>query len=148
VHSRDLMRPPQPLSATDAELLARSLRTDNASAARFVGMGFRMVRTTLQETKRGEMDYGSGDMTAFHTISLRSEIECVCGRRETFTLQALRTALFCGAINIYQEIERAGALERSHLVGEDGYTHQQVDEMESRLKEFLEGAHQLRERMR
>jgi hypothetical protein len=75
----------------------------------------------------------------FH-IEIRGSFECVCKRTEYLTQVVSEEAVVNGHVNIYRILDSFHAMSREHLL-DDGYTVEQVDAMEARLRNLGEGKH-------
>jgi hypothetical protein len=109
----------------------RFLDQNNPSATRFYGMGFKLGRVDIGN------DYGC--------IRVRAEFICVCGQREAFSVSmSAEMARDPWApsfmLNFYEALDKNGSMSRKHLL-EDGYTPEEVDDMERRLEEYKRGQH-------
>jgi hypothetical protein len=111
------------------------LDEDSDAAKRFYGMGFSLERFDLIEDE--DYDY----------MRVRGRFVCVCGRREQiqgiFAKDLLEHEELVEHVaqeyNIYRMLQRAGSMSRDHLL-KDGYTPEQIDDMEARYQRSLETA--------
>lgn len=117
---------------TDQELLSILQMTDNASADRFIGMGFRLDGVQLYNR-----DF---DMRKV----IRVRFICLCGRTEMleqiiddYQFARVPVSVIAERFNVYRLVEQAGSLSRKHLL-DDGYTESQIGEMELRLAKYME----------
>lgn len=113
-------------ATTNKSLPAWLLDENNPHAERFLGMGF-----TLGDVKMGVDETRSFRCLSEDVKLIDACFRCVCGRTEYFQ----------GIVfpeeqpSIYELFARAGALSRDHLLG-DGYTEEQINDMELRLEVY------------
>lgn len=106
---------------TDAQLDALT-NLDTAGAQRFIGMGFRLFDVVKSYELSRDADF------------VQARFVCVCGRTEFWNQLVVPDAPL-ELQNIYDAIVGFGSTGRDHLL-EDGYSEQQIAEMEARLREF------------
>lgn len=125
-------------TVTEAYFLADLTRIANKMTyerARAEAMGFHFTRIEVRPMA-GILGNGA--------LMLRAVFTCVCGRQETFTStfpEDTPTGYLIEHADVARELRRAGSFSRDHLLS-DGYTPEQIDEIERKGEDFDEQCRQ------
>lgn len=106
--------------------------TRRHAAHRFFGMGFALGRLQVEPGEPGANAISGRFMHTWGRVL--AHFRCVCGREEIFQMR-FDCLPMLSTENLFESLAGLGSLSREHLLA-DGYSVQQIDEMEARLADY------------